>query len=68
VPELAKSSVSSQISRYSFVTPLIEDDIEHKTDDSSVVTSSVPSESPHAEYSFMVVPIDSSVSHLSSLS
>ena len=36
-PELAESSVSSQISRYSFVTPLIEDDIEHETVDLNVI-------------------------------
>ena len=62
VPELVESSVSSQISKYSFVTPLIEDDIEHETVNSSVVTSSVPSKFPRAEYNFMVVPIDSSSS------
>ena len=45
-PELAESSVSNQISRYSFATSLIEDDIEHETVDSSVITSSGPSESP----------------------
>ena len=40
-PELAESSISSQISRYLFVTPLIEDDIEHETVNSSVVTLSL---------------------------
>jgi len=30
VPELAESSVSSHISKYSFATPLIEGDIEHE--------------------------------------
>ena len=34
--ELAESCVSSRISRYSFTTLLIEDDIEHETVDSSV--------------------------------
>ena len=67
-PELAESSVSSQISRYSFATPLINDDIEHETVDSSVVTSNRPFESLRVEYSFMVVPIVHLLaSHLSSL-
>ena len=61
LPELAESSVSSQISRYSFATPLIND-FEHETVDSNVVTFSGPSESSRAEYNFMVVPIDSSSS------
>ena len=47
---------------YSFATPLIEDDIKHETINSSVVTSSVPSESPHVEKDFMVNPIGSSSS------
>jgi len=59
--ELAESTVSSQISRYSFAIYLI-DDIEHKTVDSSVITSSGPFESPSAKYNFMVIPIDSSSS------
>ena len=57
-----ESSVSSQISMYSFASPLIEDGIEHETVDSSIIISSGPSESSRAEYSFMVVPIDSSSS------
>ena len=44
----------SQISRYSFITCLIKDDIEHETVDSSVVISSGPSEYPRAEFFFMV--------------
>ena len=36
-PELAKSSVSNQISRYSFATPLIENNIEHETVDFNVL-------------------------------
>jgi len=39
---------------------LIEDDIEHETVDSSVITSSGPSESPRADYGFMIVLTDSS--------
>ena len=39
VPELVESSTSSHISRYSFVTVLIEDEIDHKIVDSGVVTS-----------------------------
>ena len=39
-PNLMEFSVSSQISRYSFVTLLIEDEIDHETVDSSIVTSS----------------------------
>ena len=54
--ELVKSSVSCQISRYSFTTLLIEDEINHETVDSSVVISSWLSESPHCDYGFMVVP------------
>jgi len=38
---------------------LIENDIEHKTVDSSVVTSSGPAESPNADYDFMIVQTDS---------
>ena len=59
-PELAESGASSQISRYSFATPLIKDGIEHETVNSSVIISSGPSESPCVEYDFMVVSIDSS--------
>ena len=40
MPELVVSSVSSHISRYSFATPLIEDEIDHETVDSSDITSS----------------------------
>ena len=54
--------MSSQISRYSFATSLIEYNIEHETVDSSVVTSSGLSESLRVEYDFVVVPIDSSSS------
>jgi len=60
--KLVKSSISSQISRYSFATSLIKDGIKHETIDSSVVISSRPSESPRAEYNFMVISIDSSFS------
>ena len=49
--KLVESSVSIQISWYSFVTSLIED----KTVDSSIVTSSRLSEFPRADYDFMVV-------------
>jgi len=54
-PELVKSSVSSQIPRYSLATLLIEDE----TVDSNVVTFSEPSEYPRADYVFMVVPTKS---------
>ena len=43
-PELVEFSVSSQIFRYLFVTPLIEDEIKHEIVDFSIVTSSGPSE------------------------
>jgi len=43
---------------------LIEDDIEHKTVNSSIVTSSEPSKSPYADYGFMVIPIYSSSNEL----
>jgi len=49
------SSTSSQICRYSFVTPLIEDKIVN----SNIVTSSGSSESPHTNYHFIVVPTES---------
>ena len=62
VPELVGSSVSSQIFKYLFVTPLIEDEIDHETVDSNVVTFSGPSKSPRADYDFMIVPIESSSS------
>jgi len=52
-PELIEFS---QISRYSFVTLLIEDEIDHETVNSSVVTSSGPSESSRVDSGFMVVP------------
>jgi len=40
------------VSRYALATPMIEDGIEHETVDTSVVTSSKPSESrsPRADY------------------
>ena len=59
-PELVKSSISSQIFRYSFATLLTEDEIDHETVDFSIVTSSGPSESPCADYSFMVIATESS--------
>ena len=59
-PELAESSVSSQIFRYSFARPLIENDIEHERVESSVVISSGSSEFPRDQYSFTTVSIDSS--------
>ena len=43
--ELVEFSVSSQIFRYSFVTPLIENGIDHETVDPSIITSSEPSSS-----------------------
>ena len=59
-PKLVDYSVSSQISKYSFVTPLIEDEIYHETVDSSIITSSGPSKlSPPADYNFMIVPDES---------
>ena len=64
MPELAESSVSSQISSYSFVTLLIEDDIKHEILDSSIVTCGGPYESPRADYSFIIVPVDSFSSEL----
>jgi len=57
--ELVESSVASQIFRYPFVAPLIEDEIDYETVDSSVVTSSEPSEFPRVDYFFMIVSIDS---------
>jgi len=50
-PELVKSSVSSQIFRYSFAMLLIEDE----TVNSNVVTSSGPSKSSRDDYDFMVI-------------
>ena len=57
-PELVECSVSSQIFRYSFFTPLIEDKIDHETTD-RVVTFSGLSESPHSNYGFRIVPTES---------
>ena len=62
--ESMESSVSSQISRYSFVTRLIENEIDHETVDFSIVTSSGPFEFLHADYGFMVVPTMSSSNEL----
>jgi len=64
-PELLESCVSSQISTYSFVTPLIEDEIDHETTDSSIIISSGSSESLRANYGFMIVPTESSSSESS---
>jgi len=67
-PKLADSNVSSQIFRYSFTTPLIEEDIEHETVDSSVVTSSVPSESLMLrKILWLFQSVHLLVSHISSL-
>ena len=66
MPELVESSVSSQISRYSFATPMIEDEIDHEIIDSSVITSCRSSKSPRVGYDFLVVPTESSSSELSS--
>ena len=64
-PELLESSVSSQVSRYSFATHLIENESDHETVDSSIVTFSGPYESPRVDYDFMVVPTESSSSESS---
>ena len=60
MPELVESSISNHISRYSFATILKEDEIDCETVDSSIVTSSGPSEFPRADYIFMVVLTESS--------
>jgi len=44
---------------------VIKDESDHETVDSSVVTSSGSSESPHDYYIFMVIPIESSFSESS---
>jgi len=54
LPEIVESSVSSQISKYSFATPLIEDEIDHEIVDSSVITFSRSFKSPRADYGSMV--------------
>ena len=54
-PELVEPSVSIQISRYLFATPLIEDE----TIDSNVVIFSGSSKSPRADYDFMIVLTES---------
>jgi len=64
-PEIMKPSVSSQILKYSFVTPLIKDDSGHKRIDYNVVTSSGPSESHRVDYGFIVIPTGSSSSESS---
>ena len=61
-PELIEFS---QISRYSFVTLLIEDEIDHETVDSSIITSSEPSQSPRVDYDFVLIPTESSSSESS---
>jgi len=48
-----------RIFSYSFATPLIEDEIDHETVDSSIVTSSGLSKSSCIDYDFMVIPTDS---------
>ena len=63
--ELVEFSVSNQNSKYSFATPLIEDEIDHETIDSSVITLIRPSESPRVDYDFMVVHTKSSSSESS---
>ena len=55
-PEVMKYNISTQVFRYSFVTLLIENEIDHETVDFSVVISSVSSESPRADYDLMIVP------------
>ena len=51
--------------RYSFAKLLIEDEIDHETVDSRIVTSSGPFEFSRADYVFMVVPIESTSSESS---
>ena len=62
-----KSSVSSKISRYSFDTLLIDDEIDHETVVLSVVTSSESYESSRTDYGFMVVSTESFSSESSEL-
>ena len=50
-PELLGSSIYTQIFRYSFATSLIGETV-----DSNIITSSGPSESPRADYDFMIIP------------
>ena len=57
--------MSSQIFRYSFATLLIEDEIDHETVDSSIITSSGPSQSPRVAYDFVLIPTESSSSESS---
>ena len=51
-----------QVVRYSLVIPMIEDRIEHETFDTSVVTSSKPSEFFCANCDYVVTPNFSSSS------
>ena len=51
--------------RYSFAKLLIEDEIDHETVDSRIVTSSEPFEFSRADYVFMVVPTESTSSESS---
>jgi len=68
-PELAESSVSSQFFMYSFVAPLIEEDIKYETVDSSVVTFSGPCESLRLiTILWSIQHIHLLMSHLNSLS
>ena len=55
VLKLVESRVSSQISRYSFFTPLIEDEIDHETNDSSIIISSGSSSPMPSEFPLMLI-------------
>ena len=49
-----KSSMSVEIAKYSLIIPMIEDEIEHETVDTSVVISSKPSELSYADCGHVV--------------
>ena len=53
---LVESSMPVQIARYSLVIPMIEIGIEHETDDTSINTSSNPSEFSRANCDYVIAP------------
>jgi len=51
-----------QVAGHSFVIPMIEDGIEHETVDTSIITSSKPSEFSRADCGYVITPNFSSCS------
>jgi len=51
---LVESSMSVHVARYSHAITMIEDGIKHKTVDTSIITSSNPSDFSHADRGYIV--------------